>query len=164
MSFVVFWQLHVVKFSINFCGVNHELVEYDMKPVSLVASINDMIRNMFKRLKFNDEHFMSKGIDLWSKEKMMLEIDTLFMDLLEMHLTKDIEDVNLEISLLPLALFHHQTILYQLPNMNQFKEAYFSLLKKPQKPKKGPLTSIKSTKYLNPYDVPISQLTQANKI
>ncbi|KAJ4725163.1 hypothetical protein OWV82_004072 [Melia azedarach] len=74
-----------------------------MDRVSLVACINDMMRYFFKRPKFDDENFRCKGFIPWSGEEVDIETNKVFMDFLEMHLAKGVEDVKLEMQLLPLA-------------------------------------------------------------
>lgn len=72
-----------------------------MDRVSIVACINDMMRDLFKRPKFEDENFKCIGIVPWSGETVNIENDKNFIDFLEMHLAKDVKKVKLDIQVVP---------------------------------------------------------------
>lgn len=141
--------MRIVKIFVDFCGVHHELGGYDINRVSLVVCVNDLMRDMFQRGKYDDENFVCKGTLPWSEEKLLIELDMQFMEFLKLHLAKGAQDVNLKIDLLPL-----QTLPFDpnvVPTNSSPAQKGLASLENPSDPGDSPNN-----------DVPISQLTQAN--
>lgn len=74
-----------------------------MDRVNLVVCINDILKDLFKRPKFDDESFKCKDINPWSGEMVDLETHKKFMDFLKLYLSKGVEDVILVFNLVHLA-------------------------------------------------------------
>lgn len=93
-----------MKSFVHFCGFDHELLRgYDIDWVSLIVCINYMMRNLFKRPNMTMRTSEYKGLMLGSGETIDIETDMAFIEFLELHLSKGIDDLKLEKDLLPLA-------------------------------------------------------------
>ena len=89
-------NLHQIHVSINFRGKEVQMGTCDQECLSLVSLINDMLEEVYKRHRYDNENFQGIAIIPWSCERQHLKTGLDYTNLVNLILEKGFDFLKLE--------------------------------------------------------------------
>ncbi|KAL9437137.1 hypothetical protein AB3S75_023056 [Citrus x aurantiifolia] len=113
--------MHQIHVSVNFCGREVQMGACDPECLSLVSLINDVLEEVCKRHKYENENFQPIVIIPWSCERQHLKTDLEYINNVNLILEKEFDFLKLEMDVVAMdtlapvkrRLFNEQTRIFE---------------------------------------------------